>query len=1046
MNPVQASLRYPQVTLVLTAMVVAVGVHALLTMPRREDPKITIRQGLVLAYYPGATAEQVEEQVTKKIETRLFRFGEVRKGKTYSTSRPGQVVVNVELEESVQNADEVWSKMRLDLAELRQTELPNGVQGPIVNTDFGDVVAVLLAVQGPRYGARELKDYLDRIDDAVRTVPAVSKVKHYGEQQEQIYVTSSLERLAQYRVTPQQLVGAFQQQNVVQSAGTFDAGQSEVRLRTTGLFQSEEQIRQLMVDASPTTGQPVYMGDLARVERRYADPTFLTRLNGQPALLLSIEMQEGNNIVDFGKAVDHALASVRPLLPPDLKLTLIANQPEVVRERISHFIGEFGIAIGSVIAVTLVLLPFRVALISAVAIPVTIAATFAALNTLGIELHQVSIAALIVVLGMVVDDAIVIADNYVELLDEGVPRPEAAWRSASDLAVPVLTATLTIIASFLPLSLLPGTTGEFIRSLPVTVSVSLACSYVVAMLLTPVLCRAFIKTGLHGAVAHPASPTPQGEAARRRFSPLDVMQGLYERVIGAAMAHKGLTVASGIAAFLVGLALMRLLPQQFFPSAERDQFVIDVWMPEGTRIEATDAVVRRLETALGKYPEVRDVASFVGASAPRFYYNLAPEPPTLNYAQLLLRTTSAEATPELVARLHRELPAVVPDAQLLVRELAQGASTLAANEVRITGDELPTVKRLGAQVVRIFARTPGAADIRTNFHNDVWDVAVVIDNQVAHRLGLTNASIAGQLAGSFQGAPVSTYWEGSRAVEIVLRLEEIRRQSFDNVRSAYLTSNVTGARIPLYEVAKLQPEWLSSRIVRRNGVRTLSVLSTGVPGLFASRPLAAATPAIDSLSLPPGYRIAYGGDREAQIETFGPMVRALLVSLVAIFLILLLQFRAIADALVIMVSIPLALFGAVLGLLITRNPFGFTAFLGLISLTGIVVRNAIMLVEYVVERRRHGVTVQQAALEAGRRRLRPIFLTTLAAAIGVLPMILSGSSLWSPLASVISVGLLCSMVFTLVVVPVVYVLAERRGQTGVGPAVEANPLTYPVTS
>jgi multidrug efflux pump subunit AcrB len=524
------------------------------------------------------------------------------------------------------------------------------------------------------------------------------------------------------------------------------------------------------------------------------------------------------------------------------------------------------------------------------------------------------------------------------------------------------------------------------------------------------------------------------------------MQGLYERVIGAAMAHKGLTVAGGIAAFLVGLALMRLLPQQFFPSAERDQFVIDVWMPEGTRIEATDAVVRRLEAALGKYPEVRDVASFVGASAPRFYYNLAPEPPTLNYAQLLLRTTSAGATPELVARLHRELPAVVPDAQLLVRELAQGASTLAANEVRITGDELPTVKRLGAQVVRIFARTPGAADIRTNFHNDVWDVAVVIDNQVAHRLGLTNASIAGQLAGSFQGAPVSTYWEGSRAVEIVLRLEEIRRQSFDNVRSAYLTSNVTGARIPLYEVAKLQPEWLSSRIVRRNGVRTLSVLSTGVPGLFASRPLAVATPAIDSLSLPPGYRIAYGGDREAQIETFGPMVRALLVSLVAIFLILLLQFRAIADALVIMVSIPLALFGAVLGLLITRNPFGFTAFLGLISLTGIVVRNAIMLVEYVVGRRRHGVTVQQAALEAGRRRLRPIFLTTLAAAIGVLPMILSGSSLWSPLASVISVGLLCSMVFTLVVVPVVYVLAERRGQTGVGPAVEANPLTHPVTS
>jgi multidrug efflux pump subunit AcrB len=676
-----------------------------------------------------------------------------------------------------------------------------------------------------------------------------------------------------------------------------------------------------------------------------------------------------------------------------------------------------------------------VALISAIAIPVTIAATFAALNALGIELHQVSIAALIVVLGMVVDDAIVIADNYVELLDEGVARPEAAWRSASDLAVPVLTATLTIIASFLPLSLLPGTTGEFIRSLPVTVSVSLACSYVVAMLLTPVLCRAFIKTGLHRTDPAPSTAAPQ--AARHRFSPLDAMQGLYERVICAAMEHKALTVAGGVAAVLVGLALMRLLPQQFFPSAERDQFVIDVWMPEGTRIEATDAAVRRLEAALPKYAEVKDVASFVGAGAPRFYYNLAPEPPTPNYAQVLLRTRSAEAAPRLVAQLYRELPAVVPDAQLFVRQLAQGASTQAANEVRIIGDELPTLKRLGAETGRIFTHTPGAADIRTNFRNDVWDLAVAINTQVAQRLGLTNANIAGQLAGSFQGAPVSTYWEGSRAVGIVLRLEEARRQSFDNVRSAYLTSNVTGARIPLYEVAKLEPEWQSSRIVRRNGVRTLSVLSTAVPGMLASRPLAAAMPAIDTISLPAGYRIAYGGDLENQIETFGYMVRALLVSLVVIFLILLLQFRAITDALVIMVSIPLALFGAVLGLLITGNPFGFTAFLGLISLTGIVVRNAIMLVEYIVVRRRHGVAMQQAALEAGRRRLRPIFLTTTAAAIGVLPMILSGSSLWSPLASVISVGLLCSMVFTLVVVPVVYVLAERRGQAAVVPGAEA---------
>ncbi|HEX4932049.1 MAG TPA: efflux RND transporter permease subunit, partial [Gemmatimonadaceae bacterium] len=343
-------------------------------------------------------------------------------------------------------------------------------------------------------------------------------------------------------------------------------------------------------------------------------------------------MQRGYNIVDFGRHVEERLHSLRRRLPPDLDLTVIANQPEVVDERIAEFMREFGMAIGSVILVTMFLLPLQVATIAALAIPVTVAVTFGTLNAVGIELHQVSLAALIVVLGMVVDDAIVIADNYVELLDHGVPRWDAAWRSASEMAIPVLTATLTIIASFLPLAFLSGATGEFILALPITVAVALACSLVVAMLLTPLLCYTFIKKGLHaGAAGGTAAASPGGPAPKRRFNLLDAMQGAYDRTVNLAMTRRGATMVLAAVAFLAGVGLFGFLPNRFFPPAERNQFVVDVWLPEGTRLEATDQVVRRLEEHVRAAKEVVHVAAFVGAGAPRFYYNFDPEPSTTNF-------------------------------------------------------------------------------------------------------------------------------------------------------------------------------------------------------------------------------------------------------------------------------------------------------------------------------------------------------------------------------------------------------------------------------
>jgi multidrug efflux pump subunit AcrB len=595
---------------------------------------------------------------------------------------------------------------------------------------------------------------------------------------------------------------------------------------------------------------------------------------------------------------------------------------------------------------------------------------------------------------------------------------EAAERSASDLAVPILTATLTIIAAFLPMAFMPGSTGEFIYSLPVTVAVALVSSLVVAMMLTPLLCRAWLKDAPKHAAAEP------GAQPRRRFDLLSGMQAVYDRVIRAAMAHRAVTMVGGVLAVFAGLGLFAVVKQRFFPAAERDQFVIGVWMPSGTNLDETDAVVKRIEAALKAEPDVVSNAAFVGQGPPRFYYSFDPPFPSPNMAEFIVNTKSLEATTTLVEKLRRTLPRSVPEAEVNVFELMQGTPTNSPVEVRFSGPDIGDLTKLAARASAIFDSAQGSRLVRTDFREEYSDVFVDVNSELANRLGMSQAGIAQTLAGAYLGAPVSTFWEGSRALNIVLRVDESRRGSFDDLRDMYLVSPITGARVPLRDLATLTPQWQSSQIVRRNGVRTITVGTNTQAGVLPSELLGRVQKAVEAIPLPAGYSRAWGGEIENQIESFGHMTVALMISLVSIFLILLFQFRRVSDVLIVMASIPLTVFGAILGLMITHNPFGFTAFLGLISLSGVVVRNAIILLEYIHGRLAEGISVEMAALEAGQRRLRPIFLTSASAAAGVLPMIIAGSTLWAPVGSVIAVGLLCSMVFTLVIVPVLYVIVH----------------------
>ena len=1019
MNLTRSALRNRSVVLVLTGFAVLLGVLSLFTMPRREDPKITIRTGLVLARYPGASAQQVEDQVTRKIEERLFRHQEVRKLKTFSTSRDGMVVVNVELEEWVKDPDRFWAMLRHDMNELRFTDLPQTVQGPIVNSNFGDVVAMLLAVRGPAYGPRELREYLDRIDDAIRTIPEVSRINRIGEQREELRVSTSNARLAGFGITPLEVAGAIRSRTSLLDAGTVDAGDAgRVPIAANNMVSSQDALSRVLVGTS-RDGRPVHVGDFANVERRYTDPQFVVRVDGQSTVLLAIEMQEGHNIVKFGDEVRAKLAQLKTTLPPDLVIQPIADQPEHVQHRMIEFGREFLITLAAVILVTVLLLPLRVAAIAAVAIPITVAITVAILNAVGIELHQVTFAGLVVALGIVVDDAIVVVDNYVEKLDHGMSRLEAAWRSPTELAVPVLAATLTIVASFLPLAYLPGAPGEFIRAMSFTVAIALMVSFAVAMLLTPMLALTMVKTGLHQPSTATTKTTP-------RRTPLDVMQSVYERTMGAAMPRKRLTMIGAVVAFVAGLALMSAVPYRFFPMNERDQLIVDLWMPSGTRLAGTDESLRRLEEAIRKEPGVRSVAAFAGGGAPRFYYNHNPEPPTPNFGELLINTESPDATTTLVHRLYDRANQIVPEGWVYVKPLQQGPVFAAPNEIRLVGDDARLLRTYGDSVVRIFEHTPGSAYVHTDWRDEELALGLHVKPEIATRIGLSDADIASQLAISFAGAPVSTFWEGKRDLDVTFRLDGAERSGMDDVGAAYLVSPATGARVPLREVADVSPEFRPSRIVRRDGMRTLTVRSFARPDILPSVVLKAATPKLAALQLPAGMRMEFGGEKEGSAEVQGAVNVALLASLIGVFLILLFQFRTVRHPLIVMTSIPLAVVGAALGLVVTGNPFTYTANLGLNALTGVVVRNAIILVDYANELRRSGMDIETAALLAGRRRLRPIFLTTMAAALGVTPMILSRSPLWSPMASVIAVGLVVSMIFTLVLVPVLYVVVERR--------------------
>jgi len=1017
-NFIEASMKHRQIVIALVLAMMILGVFGLMNMPRREFPEFTIRQGVIVGVFPGASSQEVEEQLTREVENYIFGYQEIKKSETYSLSKEGQMVIFVELNDNVPNPEEFWSKLRHGLDELKM-KLPSGVLALIGNNDFGDTAALLITMSSEDKTYRELEEILKQLEADIRRIPAVSKIKRYGTQQEKIYVYIDPEKINEYHVDPATIMGSFKLQEMLNYAGMLDNGEFEMPIHLPPRFESEKDLEEQIIYSDPN-GNIIRLKDVARITREYEKPGSFIRNNGNNALLLSLEMQAGNNIVQFGKDVDIVLKAFAEKTDADVKTNVISNLPEVVDLSISHFLTEFIIAILAVIAVTMILLPFRVASVAGITIPISILITLGIMKLVGIELQIVSLAGLIVVLGMVVDNAIVVIDNHVEKLDQGESPWNAAWKAATELFIPVLSATAAISAAFFPLMFfLTGIASDFVGTFPLTIGIALGVSMIVAVLLVPFMCFVFIKTGLH---------KQQVEGIPNKKSFLDRVQNGYDKGLDWTFRNPKLTISSGILIIVLGVLLFTTIQQKLFPAMDRNQFAVEVYLPEGTALEETEKILDSLEVILSQDERITNVAAFYGSSSPRFNDLYAPHLPAKNFGQLMVNTQSNEATIAILDEYEPKYSELFPKAHVKWKQIAMEDFT-APIEVRISGDDIPELKEKAQQVVEILKANEDIIWVRNDWCEKRMGILVDLDRNKANSLGYAKSLVAASLMTSLDGLPVTTVWEGDYPVGVILSKENDITNSVSKLENQYVTSLLTMESLPLRAVATLIPEWTEGVIVRRNGVQTITVRADIRRNIVPSQVFKAISPEINELTINDGMLLEYGGDHEASARHMKPLLTSLGLSVILIYFILLLQFKTTRRALLIMSTMLLSFPGAALGLWITGYPFGMTAFIGVIGLAGIVVRNGIILIDYAFELvNKHGYSIKDSAIGAGKRRMRPIFLTSMAAAMGVVPMIISQSPLWGPLGAVICFGMITGMILTLFILPVLYWMSSEKEQ------------------
>ena len=1042
MNITRWAIENSRVTAVGVLIIILGGAGAYFSLPRAEDPGFTIRTAQIVTVFPGASPERVEALVTDKIEKGVMEMPEL--DFVSSESKTGTSIVYVNIKEKYSNMRPIWDKLRRKMDAV-EPDLPDGIIGPTVNDDFGDTYGIVIGITGEGFSYAELKEVADEVRDELLLIDEVSKVEILGAQEERVFVEYNNARLSQLGMTPGQLQQILVSRNIIIPGGDIIVGIEEIVLEPSGNFESIDDLRQTVITI-PGSRQVTYLDDVVKIYRGYIDPPeSVMRTNGQPSLGLAISLREGGNITVMGNKVTELVESLPELYPHGVDFEVVTIESERVNAKVDDFVSNVFQSILIVLFVMLIVLGLRTGLVVASLIPTTMVMTLLVMSALDIGLDQVSLAALIIALGMLVDNAIVMAESIIVQIQRGKPPIDAAISSAKELRIPLLTSSLTTCTAFLPIYLAESIVGEFTEPLFKVVSISLLCSWFLALTLTPVLCVTFLasqkKSGGIFALIKKIIGRKKHQSLTESDSHDSSFYRVYRRLLITLLKVRYLTVAGAIVVFAIAMMGFGLLPQMFFPSDESKQFTATFRLPRGTPIEVTRTVMTEVEQHLQaemlageERPEgITGWATFIGAGAPRYQLSYNPEPPSPEYAFMIINSTSKKAANQMIAELEAWVFDNFPDLDAKIKGKMTGPPVKNPIEVRLSGSNSDQLFAIAEETKQQLRSMSGTKNITDNWGPRTKKIVLNVSQPRAFRAGVTNHDVAISMLTNLSGIETSQYREEDRVIPIILRSAKSDRSDIGKLDSLNIYANATGQNVPLKQVSDSEIEFEPSKILRRDRRRTINISSQLETGITAQELNTELIPWLEERSEAWGMGVRWdvGGEAESSEEANKSIGDKMPIAGLIILLLLVIQFNSLRRTFIIIFTIPLALIGVVVGLLLAKSYFGFMTLLGIVSLAGIVINNAIVLLERIkLEIEENGLKPQQAIVVAAERRMRPILMTTATTIGGLIPLWLGGGPMWEPMAIAIIFGLLFSTVLTLGVVPALYAILFRLSFKG----------------
>ncbi len=1017
------AIEHPALTRYLLIVLLLLGGAAYTQLGQDEDPPFTFRIMVVQAFWPGATALQMAEQVADKIEKTLQEVPYADVIRTYT--KPGESLTLLQLQDSSPPGEvtEVWYQARKKVGDMRAT-LPKGVIGPVFNDDFGDVYGTIYALASDGFTREESRQHAEQVRQALLRVPDVSKVQLFGVQPEKVFVEISQKRLAQLGLDLNQIIGQIGAQNAVEGAGVLDAGLENLQVRIGGQFDSVDALRRLPIRGiDPATGRAtmLHLDDIAEIRRGYAEPPqTMVRHQGREVIAIGVSMAKGGDIIALGRALKAASARIQAELPVGLSLEQVQDQPQAVSRSVGEFVKVLVEAIVIVLAVSFLSLglhtkPLRIdpwpGLVVAISIPLVLAITFVTMYYWGVGLHKISLGSLIIALGLLVDDAIIVVEMMVRKLEEGYDQARAATFAFDLTAMPMLTGTLITAAGFLPIGLAQSVTGEYTFAIFAVTAAALVISWVVSVFFVPYLGFKLLRTRAR------AIDATSGEGPHELFD--GPFYERFRRTVGWCVQHRWITIGLTLATFALGIAGMGRVQQQFFPDSSRPEILVDLWLPEGSTIAQTEDVVRRFEDRMRAEPGLQSVTSWVGSGVPRFYLPLDNIFPQSNVSQTILLPASLAAREALRVRLPALIAQEFPEVRSRVKLLPNGPPVAYPVMFRVLGPDPGAVRRWADDAIAILRAHPGMRGVNDNWRESIKVLRLAVDQDRARALGVTSQSLAQASRTILSGTAIGQYREDDRLIDIVLRQPADERDAITdfgdvNVRTA------SGRSIPLPQIAKVELGWEPGVLWRERRDYAVTIQGDVAEGLQGPTVTAQVWPDLQRLAerMPAGYRIEVAGTVEESSKGTGSIAAGVPLMMFIIFTLLMLQLQSFSRAMLVFLTGPLGIAGVAAALLVLDRPFGFVALLGVIALTGMIMRNSVILIDQIEQDRRRGVPTWDAVVEAAVRRFRPIVLTAAAAVLAMVP--LSRSVFWGPMAAAIMGGLLVATALTLLALPAMY--------------------------